>query len=220
MCAADDLGEHGIRVNAVMPGIVPTPIWGGGADGGPIVDEYLALTAIANPHVQITYFPPDLAKRAEPTVYERATKQRPEQPKEIKPHPHGIELGIHIGHAACDTKAAEETVSEDIEWQMHRCLGAIDITTVGVHRLIYHIRHGAAGGVVYDSCQIKNFTPLTRSNETVQLLVEQTKGIGSPAFRIPLQGHVVIICPIGIEVRIAGSAVLVTLLTSARIIEI
>jgi DNA topoisomerase-6 subunit B len=58
------------------------------------VDEYLALTAIANPHVQITYFPPDLGQRAEPTVYERATKQLPEQPKEIKPHPHGIELGF------------------------------------------------------------------------------------------------------------------------------
>ncbi|HYB13535.1 MAG TPA: SDR family oxidoreductase, partial [Myxococcota bacterium] len=26
-CAADDLGEHGIRVNAVMPSFVPTEIW-------------------------------------------------------------------------------------------------------------------------------------------------------------------------------------------------
>jgi DNA topoisomerase-6 subunit B len=58
------------------------------------VDEYLALTAIANPHVQITYVPPDLAKGAAPTVYERATKALPEQPREIKPHPHGIELGF------------------------------------------------------------------------------------------------------------------------------
>jgi NAD(P)-dependent dehydrogenase (short-subunit alcohol dehydrogenase family) len=47
MCAADDLGEYGVRVNAVMPGIVPTPIWGGGADGGPIVDEYLSLMPIS-----------------------------------------------------------------------------------------------------------------------------------------------------------------------------
>ena len=47
MCAADDLGEHGIRVNAVMPGIVPTPIWGGAADGGPIVDEYLSLMPVS-----------------------------------------------------------------------------------------------------------------------------------------------------------------------------
>ena len=46
-CAADDLGEHGIRVNAVMPGIVPTPIWGGAVDGGPIVDEYLSLMPIS-----------------------------------------------------------------------------------------------------------------------------------------------------------------------------
>ncbi len=47
MCAADDLGEHGVRVNAVMPGIVPTPIWGGAADGGPIVDEYLSLMPVS-----------------------------------------------------------------------------------------------------------------------------------------------------------------------------
>jgi DNA topoisomerase-6 subunit B len=49
---------------------------------------------IANPHVQLTYWPPDLAKGAPPTVFERATKTLPVQPKEIKPHPHGVELGF------------------------------------------------------------------------------------------------------------------------------
>jgi len=58
------------------------------------VDEYLAQVAIANPHVQLTYWPPDLAKGAPPTVYERATKQMPAQAKEIQPHPHGVELGF------------------------------------------------------------------------------------------------------------------------------
>ena len=58
------------------------------------VDEYLAQVAIANPHVQLTYWPPDLEKNAPPTVYERATKQMPAPAKEIQPHPHGVELGF------------------------------------------------------------------------------------------------------------------------------
>ncbi|HEX5011528.1 MAG TPA: DNA topoisomerase VI subunit B [Planctomycetota bacterium] len=58
------------------------------------VDEYLAQVAIANPHVQLSYWPPDLAKGAPPTVYERATKQMPAPAKEIQPHPHGVELGF------------------------------------------------------------------------------------------------------------------------------
>ena len=58
------------------------------------VDEWLAQVAIANPHVQLSYWPPDLEKGAPPTVFERATKTLPVQPKEIKPHPHGVELGF------------------------------------------------------------------------------------------------------------------------------
>jgi DNA topoisomerase-6 subunit B len=58
------------------------------------VDEWLSQVAIANPHVQLTYWPADLAKGAPPTVFERATKTLPVQPKEIKPHPHGVELGF------------------------------------------------------------------------------------------------------------------------------
>jgi len=58
------------------------------------VDEYLAQVAIANPHVQLTYWPPDLEKNQPPTVYERATKQLPVPAKEIQPHPHGVELGF------------------------------------------------------------------------------------------------------------------------------
>jgi len=53
------------------------------------VDEYLSLVAIANPHVRITYHPPE----GETIVHERATKQRPAPAREIKPHPYGVELG-------------------------------------------------------------------------------------------------------------------------------
>jgi DNA topoisomerase-6 subunit B len=58
------------------------------------VDEWLAQVAIANPHVQLSYWPPDAEKGAPPVVFERATKTLPALPKEIKPHPHGVELGF------------------------------------------------------------------------------------------------------------------------------
>jgi len=93
------------------------------------VDEYLQQTAIANPHAQIIYQPPDacrppadgngqdtptliddydhavqLAEQTTETtktpggtvVFPRAVKELPEEPREIKPHPKGVELGMLI----------------------------------------------------------------------------------------------------------------------------
>ena len=57
------------------------------------VDEYLAQTAMANPHVQITYVSPGTS---EPVVYRRVTHDLPVAPKEIRPHPYGVELGVLI----------------------------------------------------------------------------------------------------------------------------
>lgn len=54
------------------------------------VDEYLEQTAIANPHVRLHYQGPE---DEEERVYERASDQLPVEPKEIKPHPYGVELG-------------------------------------------------------------------------------------------------------------------------------
>ncbi len=53
------------------------------------VDDYLAQTAIANPHVTIHYTDTDGTR----TAYRRSTKELPPEPKEIKPHPYGVELG-------------------------------------------------------------------------------------------------------------------------------
>jgi DNA topoisomerase-6 subunit B len=53
------------------------------------VDEYLELTAIANPHVTIHYIDPEGIE----TTYTRSTTEIPREPLEIKPHPYGIELG-------------------------------------------------------------------------------------------------------------------------------
>jgi len=58
--------------------------------GAQSVDEYLKETAIVNPHVLITYVNP----KAEQIIFPRATEMMPVQPKEIKPHPYGIELGM------------------------------------------------------------------------------------------------------------------------------
>ncbi|HEX5444002.1 MAG TPA: DNA topoisomerase VI subunit B [Pirellulales bacterium] len=53
------------------------------------VDEYLEQTAIANPHVTLHYIDPD----GNETLYERSATTLPPEPKEIKPHPYGVELG-------------------------------------------------------------------------------------------------------------------------------
>ena len=51
------------------------------------VDEYLEQTSIANPHVRLIYRTPD----GETKDYPRAYHELPPSPKEIKPHPYGIE---------------------------------------------------------------------------------------------------------------------------------
>jgi DNA topoisomerase VI subunit B len=54
------------------------------------VDEYLEQTAIANPHVKLVYHTPE----GEVKEYPRTIEELPPQPREIKPHPYGIEFGM------------------------------------------------------------------------------------------------------------------------------
>jgi len=56
------------------------------------VDSYLASTAVANPHVTLRYRDPDGVW----TVYERASKTLPAEPREVQPHPYGVELGMFL----------------------------------------------------------------------------------------------------------------------------
>jgi DNA topoisomerase-6 subunit B len=53
------------------------------------VDEFLEQVAIANPHVKLVYQTPE----GETREYPRTIHELPPQPREIKPHPYGIELG-------------------------------------------------------------------------------------------------------------------------------
>jgi DNA topoisomerase VI subunit B len=54
------------------------------------VDEYLEQVAIANPHVKLDYHTPE----GETKEYPRTIHDLPPQPREIKPHPYGIEFGM------------------------------------------------------------------------------------------------------------------------------
>src|SRR5213596_625663 len=54
------------------------------------IDEYVEQTVIANPHVKLTYFTPEGETKTHPRTYD----QLPPSPREIKPHPYRIELGM------------------------------------------------------------------------------------------------------------------------------
>jgi DNA topoisomerase-6 subunit B len=64
------------------------------------IETYLKLTAIANPHVTLTYRDPQGAELR----FERTVRKLPLRPKEIKPHPYGIELGRLIQMLSSTTK--------------------------------------------------------------------------------------------------------------------
>ena len=53
------------------------------------VPEYLKQTAIANPYAHIVFDGPNGKME-----FERVAKELPRQPKEIKPHPYGVEIGL------------------------------------------------------------------------------------------------------------------------------
>jgi DNA topoisomerase-6 subunit B len=56
------------------------------------VDEYIEETSIANPHVTLVYHNPD----GETKEYPRTIQELPPPPREIKPHPYGIEFGMML----------------------------------------------------------------------------------------------------------------------------
>jgi DNA topoisomerase-6 subunit B len=68
------------------------------------VDEYVRQTALTNPHLHLSYAAPD----GEQTVYEPTTKQMPEETIEVKPHPHGVELGMLM-------KMMQDTASRTVQ---------------------------------------------------------------------------------------------------------
>ena len=79
--------DHGTRVEITVRGRY--------VRGKQSVYEYLQQTAIVNPHAQITFIESDGRK----TIFKRVVDTLPPKTKEIKPHPHGIELGELVNMA-------------------------------------------------------------------------------------------------------------------------
>ncbi|MBI4882066.1 MAG: DNA topoisomerase VI subunit B [Planctomycetes bacterium] len=73
---------HGTKIEIVLEGRYQK--------GRQSVDDYLKQCAIANPHMRLSYDPPE----GEKVLFERATSDLPVEAKEIRPHPYGVELGM------------------------------------------------------------------------------------------------------------------------------
>src|SRR3989344_4412993 len=73
--------EHGTKIEIEIEGRY--------LKGKQSVDEYVKETAIVNPHATVIYLNPEKEK----FEYKRVTDELPIEPKEIKPHHYGIELG-------------------------------------------------------------------------------------------------------------------------------
>ncbi|MFA6461780.1 MAG: DNA topoisomerase VI subunit B [Candidatus Woesearchaeota archaeon] len=73
--------DHGTKIEIDLEGSY--------MKGRQSVDEYLKETAIVNPHATFIYTNPE----ANQTIFSRATNNLPPEPKEIQPHPYGVELG-------------------------------------------------------------------------------------------------------------------------------
>jgi len=74
--------DHGTRVELEL-----AAAYRGGRTG---VEAYIEQSVVANPHLGLTYIPP----KGDPLVFPRVSNELPREAQEIKPHPHGIELGM------------------------------------------------------------------------------------------------------------------------------
>ena len=114
------------------------------------VDEYLEQVAIANPHVQLVYRTPE----GETREYPRTIQELPPQPKEIKPHPYGIEFGILL-RMLHDTKS--HTLAGFLAAEFSRVSSAVSQEICGTAKLSPNAKprtiHGADAEALYRAIQ-------------------------------------------------------------------
>lgn len=91
-----DSKDHGTKIEIDLEGAY--------LKGRQSVDEYVKETAIINPHATFIYTNPEASQ----TIYSRAADKLPPEPKEIQPHPYGVELGRLI-------KMLEQTDSRTLQ---------------------------------------------------------------------------------------------------------
>lgn len=94
--------EHGTRVEINL-----VAAYRGGRTG---IEAYLEQTVVANPHMALTFIPP----KGEKVEYPRVSQDLPREAQEIKPHPHGVELGMFLNmlHDS-EKKTVKQVLSDD-----------------------------------------------------------------------------------------------------------
>jgi DNA topoisomerase-6 subunit B len=114
------------------------------------VDEYLEQTAIANPHVTLVYHTPEGGTRE----YPRTIHELPPQPREIKPHPYGIEFGVLL-RMLHDTRS--RALAGFLAGDFSRVSPALAREICGTAKLSPEARprniHGAAAEALYRAIQ-------------------------------------------------------------------
>ena len=114
------------------------------------VDEYLEQTIIANPHVHLVYTTPE----GETKTYPRTYKELPPSPREIKPHPYGIEFGMFL-KMLHDTKS--HTLSGFLASDFCRVSSALAAEMCKTAKLSPHARprdvHGHVAEMLYKTIQ-------------------------------------------------------------------
>lgn len=75
--------KHGTRIEIEVDGVFLST-------GNKSIGEYMRRTSIANPHARLIFVDPDDNK----TIFHRTTTTPPKESMEIKPHPHGTEMGV------------------------------------------------------------------------------------------------------------------------------
>ncbi len=94
--------DHGTRVEIEL-----VAAYRGGRTG---VEAYLEQTVVANPHLALTFTPP----KGEMLSFPRVSHELPREAIEIKPHPHGVELGM-LMHMLSDSpqKSVKQVLCDD-----------------------------------------------------------------------------------------------------------
>src|SRR3989338_3565716 len=76
---APGLGDNGVKVLMVLHGRYRKT-----------VEDYLKQTSVSNPYAKITFIAPDGTK----IIFPRSLNELPKPPKQMKPHPYGVEFGV------------------------------------------------------------------------------------------------------------------------------
>ena len=101
--------EHGTRVELKI-----VANW---QQGQRFVSRYVEHTALANPHATVHYVRP----RQERLTFPRATEELPKEAIEIRPHPHGVELGALM-------LMAQESKSHDVKGFLQSAFSRVSST--------------------------------------------------------------------------------------------